>query len=343
MKEIAKKRKVRKSPQSSVVVPHPPSLAKATIAAPTSHGLTAENTALQTQPSTADQLKTVVEWLDEDDGAPVIMESLFAAIERVNAHAQRGDEAATKDLIAAGNTIARYLFLLWAGPGHDKRVPLLRRVAAKESSLPVSFSVRKSSNVKWGEMVEDLAVGSERAERGDANVKASPDVIDDIVESGLSLIEYLQNRSSGAPIPDAYREIIKTELVWKNARAIAVFLATIYQESDPSFAKLRAGETKPFSTKGRAFRRQIKDWKKGRENLRKRDWDKQYLSANRHDDPKKLATLEMEMKTSFKEKWDERDRKARAELQETAEQFQSDFIEVVKERLKTRLKAPQRN
>lgn len=340
MKESAKTGKVRKSPHGSVVVPPPPSLTKATKAAPTSSGQTAKKTALQTRPSTADQLKTVVEWLDADDGAPVIVESLFGAIERVNAHAQRGDEAAIKDLIAAGNIIARYLFLCWAGPGSDKRVPTLRRVAAKASCLPVSVSMRKENNVRWKEMIKDLGVGSEQAERIDNNAKARPDVIDAIVESGLSLVEYLQNRSSGAPIPDAYCEIIKTELVWKNARAIAVFLATIYQESDPSFAKLRAGETKPFSTRGRAFSKRIEEWKKGRENLRKRDWEKQYLPANRHDDPKKLAALEREMKKSFNEKWDERDRKARAELQETAEQVQSDFIEVVQARLKTRLKAP---
>lgn len=329
-----------KPPYSSIVVTLPPTVAEASQAAPTLTGPAEGKTPPQTQPSSADQLKTVVEWLNTDDGAPVIMESLFGAIERVNAHAQRGDEAATKDLIAAGNTIARYLFLLWAGPGRDKRVPLLRRLAAKASCLPVSASMRKENNVRWKKMIEDLGVGSEQAQRIDNNAKASADVIDAIVESGLSLIEYLQNRSSGAPIPDAYREIIKTELVWKNARAIAVFLATIYQESDPSFAKLRAGETKPFSTKGRAFRRQIKDWKKGRENLRKRDWEKQYLPANRHDDPEKLAALEMKMKKSFNKKWDKSESDDRAKLQETAEQFQSDFIEVVKERLKTRLKGP---
>jgi hypothetical protein len=333
VKEPAKTGKVRKSPQSSVVVPPPPSLAKATKATPTSNGLTAEKTALQTRPSTADQRKTVVEWLDADDGAPVIMESLFGAIERVNAHAQRGDEAATKDLIAAGNTIARYLFLLWAGPGRDKRVPLLRMVAAKESGFPVSFSVRKNSNVKWGEMVEDLAVGSERAERSDANAKFSPDAIDAIVDSELRLIEYLQVRSSGAPIPEAYREVINTKLVKENAKVLAIFLAAKFEKSDPSFFELGKGGSIAFATLGRHFRKRLERKNKGL--IRRRACALEIeRGPNRFRNSKRMF-----WEDEFDKLWDGRARAERAKMKQTPKDIRTDLLEAISSRLKTRLKA----
>ena len=322
-----------KPPYSSIVVTLPPTVAEASQAAPTLTGPAEGKTPPQTQPSSADQLKTVVEWLNTDDGAPVIMESLFGAIERVNAHAQRGDEAATKDLIAAGNTIARYLFLLWAGPGRDKRVPLLRRVAAKESGFPVSFSVRKSSNVKWGEMVEDLAVGSERAERSDANAKSSPDAIDAIVDSELRLIEYLQDRSSGAPIPEAYRGIINTKLVKENAKVLAIFLAAKFEKSDPSFFELGKGGSIAFSTLGRHFRKRLERKNKGL--IRRRACALEIeRGPNRFRNSKRMFGED-----EFDKLWDGRARAERAKMKQTPKDIRTDLLEAFSSRLKTRLKA----
>lgn len=322
-----------KPPYSSIVVTLPPTVAEASQAAPTLTGPAEGKTPPQTQPSSADQLKTVVEWLNTDDGAPVIMESLFGAIERVNAHAQRGDEAATKDLIAAGNTIARYLFLLWAGPGRDKRVPLLRRVAAKESGFPVSFSVRKSSNVKWGEMVEDLAVGSERAERSDANAKSSPDAIDAIVDSELRLIEYLQDRSSGAPIPEAYLGIINTKLVKENAKVLAIFLAAKFEKSDPSFFELGKGGSIAFSTLGRHFRKRLERKNKGL--IRRRACALEIeRGPNRFRNSKRMF-----WEDEFDKLWDGRARAERAKMKQTPKDIRTDLLEAISSRLKTRLKA----
>lgn len=261
-------------------------------------------------------------------------QKLTGLVARLNALAKAGDEDAIRSLILTGNNIATSLQLLCIGPWKAQCVEIVRKLAATETSFPVSYHAHKKDNDGWIKVVADLKLGSARAERIDGNTTSTVDMIDAIIGSWIHGIEYFKRdayAASRAPIED--RELLGTDLVAENAGVLARNLVRQFEASDPGFAKLSTAGTIAFATLGRSFRNA-----KGRraKTLRKDAillWENEARAATRHDDERKTKNA----KRDFFQKSEDKIRETLANMKQTPAQVRRDLTEVIESRLRTRL------